>query len=398
MKMACTSLGLALLLSASSHDPSDIVRVDEVASPDVKRLQPVRTFQLEVPETVHSDGLGPRLVTFDMSENGRNLLTVLGTREYQGDSFKSIDWIELYDIATGERIRREGLDDTDEETLTTGGFLSSEEYYIESGRPESRQPSDTAPGHVRVFSVDPHQVLARLSVGGVTHGQGQYLFSSANRSVVNWKTEESYPAQFHPRFGIQVMTDEGAVLSTNMDGSITLHNPVLDELLHWDSGLESPGVLSTASRGYVIAQGDDFRCKVWKLPGIEQVAQCPRSFGSEGQKRAMAVHPEIPVFALAWDERVRLFHLDPFEMAQEIVVSDPVLGLTLSGDRLIIESRKGFHVWDIENSTLIAEAEVPISHGDNVRVSQNGIVAVVLDKDPDDPESDVRPVWIYKSP
>ncbi|MFL1406599.1 hypothetical protein ACJO2E_14785 [Marinobacter sp. M1N3S26] len=398
MKVASIASGIVFLLTACSYQTEGVVSAETSASTDREMLQPVRAIELNVPETLEDDGLGPGLHAFDISDNGHYLLSILGTRQPQGESYSFVNWLELYDVTTGELIHRDIPAGNTGEMISTGGFLGSGLYFVESAGSESQRPSDIAASYVQVFSVDPQKELARLSIGGVTHGRGQYLFTSASRSVVNWKTQESYSAQFYPRFGINLMTDEGAVLSTSMDGAIALHNPVLDELLQWESDLEAPRLLLTADDGYVVAQGDDFRCKVWKLPGIEEVDQCPRSFGSEGQKRATAMHPEKPLFALAWDEKVRLYNLDPFEMVQEIVIPDPVLGLFLTDNRLVIASRQGLQVWGIEKAMLHAEAEVPIHHRDSVRVSHNGFVAIVLDQDPDNPESAVRPVWIYELP
>lgn len=398
MKIASIASGMVFLLTACSYQTGGVVSAETSAPTDREMLQPARVIELNVPQTLEGDGLGPSLHAFDISDNGRYLLSILGTRLAQGESYSFVNWLELHDLSTGELIHRDIPAGKSGETINAGGFLGSGKYFVESAGPESQRPSDIAASHVQVFSVEAQKELAHLSISGITHGRGQYLFASASRSVVNWKTQESYPTQFYPRFGINLMTDEGAVLSISVDGSIALHHAVLNELLQWESGLEAPRLLLTADGGYLVAQGDNFRCKVWKLPSIEEVGQCPRPFGSEGRKRATSMHPEKPVFALAWDEKVRLYNLDPFEMVQEIVIPDPVLGLFLTENRLVIASRQGLQVWNTEEAISLAEAEVPIHHRDSVRVSQTGVVAVVLDQDPDDPESTVRPVWIYELP
>ena len=119
---------------------------------------------------------------------------------------------------------------------------------------------------------------------------------------------------------------------------------------------------------------------------------------SKGQKRAIAVHPKTPLFALAWDNTVHLFNLDPFEKTQEILIPGAVLGLTFTDDRLIIESDQGLHIWDIESAALIAKAEVPIPDWNRLRVSKSGVMALLSDNDPGNPGSDVRSVWIYQIP
>lgn len=395
MKLAAFIAGLALL-TACSHGPSGIVQLDQPAAVHVEKLQPFQTINLAIPEEIEGDGLGPIVTSFDLSENGEYFLALSGTREYQGETYRSIKWLEIYDAATGEQVHRSDTNASTDYRVGTAGFIGQGHYYLESEGAKPEASPEPAPNKVQVLGVALNKEVAHLPIGGVTHARADYLFASG--SVLNWKTGKRFPAQYYPRLGIQWMTEEGAVLSANMEGSIALHKPVHDDLLQWESGLESPHLLLSADGDYVVAQGDDFRCSVWRIPSLEKVAECPRSIGSDGYQRGSAMHPQRPVFALAWENTVRLYDLDQFGTVKEIVMPHPILGLSMTNDQLVIQSREGLDVWDIDKGALIAKAEVPIHHWDNVRTSQNGIVAVLLDRDPDDPESPVRPVWIYRLP
>lgn len=389
---------VALLLAGCSYGSSQTVTLAEPGGIDVERLHPVQSISLKAPEGVQGEDIGPMIFAFALSDDGQYLLSVSSTREYQGEAFTTINWVDVHDATTGDRIVLDGLNKPEGESVISGGFLGVDTFYLESRGPLTRRPSETASAHVQVFNVHSRQPLASLPYSGVSPGRGPYLYVAEIGSVVHWETGGRYPAQVDHRLGIALVTEDGAVFSGSMNGVVTMHNPVRDELKQWRSGRGTSRFLVSGKGEYLVTLRDDYRCGVWRVSEPERLAQCPRSLGSKGEGRAAAMHPEQPVFALAWGETVRVFSIEPFGLVDEIVIPSPVQGLHMTGDRLVIESRQGLHIWDIETSALVATADVPIASSGNVRVSKNGVVAVLLDNDPDDPENGIRPVWIYNLP
>lgn len=348
MRKSMIALGILLLTSACSTPPGHTFNLSK-GGVDVTTLSG-EIIELSAPESTSASPYPPTIRALDISSNNK-LLVVIEAGFNVNDEKVFRHWLEFYEL-DGGRLERSEV--TEELVLATkpAGFLGAQNYFLAT---RENQSTDNSQSSVTIYDLDSHIALKRLLASPVIDANSNYVLTH-DSTLINWRTDETFDVDLYRQLTYATLTDGGYVLTVDPGDGILRHHPVSDVLESWGSGIGPVTVFSSAEDKYVVAQGRDFKCRVWRFPGRERTGSCDSGLWETAEIPSSAMHPSQQMAALAWDNTIRVYNLDPFELTLELKTEEVVKDLHWTEEQLVILTDHEVRLWDLHSNQVTAHS------------------------------------------